>query len=254
MAVGALFLCWLLAVGYGYYTQARYHVPLMGAFFLAVTRFPSKVKRLLLSLILVCNVGLFPTTVDVIGYKGNGRQMADFILKEGSRDVSVVCQHVLSGVYPLPVESVSLDFYLNFLHPGEKPIPLYQMPDLTVVNGRRGVYDLFTGGLPLLRQYARSMPELWRKERARLGDHVFVVQELWNIEEGNRQSQDFARVMLERADWEVAGKCYFPGFTRALIVRAPEEDGVLTAPVGRRIARAAAARARDAKEKRADAR
>ena len=59
VAVGALFLCWLLAVGYGYYTQARYHVPLMGAFFLAVTRFPSKVKRLLLALLLAATSGSF---------------------------------------------------------------------------------------------------------------------------------------------------------------------------------------------------
>ena len=225
VAVGALFFCWLLAVGYGYYTQARYHVPLMGSFFFAVTRFPSKVKRLLLSLLVACNVGLFPATVDVIGLKGNGRPMAEFILKGGSRDVSVVCQHVVSGDYPLPLQTIGLDFYLNFLRPGERPIFLYQMPDLSVVNGRRGVYDLFAGGLPVLEQYLRSTPELWRKERARLGDHVFVVQELWNIEEGIRQRENFARVMLERGDWEVAGKCYFPGFTRALLVELRKKAG-----------------------------
>ena len=218
VAVLSLFFCWVLAVGYGYYTHARYHVPLMGAFFFAVAFDPSRPKRIVYALIIACNLGLLPATLMAIRDKGNVKEVAELIRERRNRDVSVVCQHVVSGGFPLPLQAVGLDFYLNVLHPDEPPIRIFEKPGLVQTNGRRGVYDLFAGGFPVMGPYLRSMPELWRSKRELIGSHFFSLEQVWNIPEGNRQNQDFARVMLERGDLEVAGKYYVPGFPRTLLV------------------------------------
>jgi hypothetical protein len=217
-AVLSLFFCWALAVGYGYYTHARYHVPLMGALFFAVALDPARPKRIVYGLLIACNVGLLPSTLEAIRGKGNVKEVAEVIRESGRRDLSVVCQHVVSGGFPLPLQAIGLDFYLNVLHPDEPQVRICEKPGLVQTNGRRGVYDLFAGGSPVLEPYLRSEPELWRSKRDVIGPRFFSLEQVWNIEEGNRQNQDFARVMLERGDLEVAAKYYVPGFPRTLLV------------------------------------
>src|ERR1017187_4999098 len=221
----SLFFCWLLAVGYGFFIHARYHVSLMGSVFLGVALFPSKRKRLVLALLVACNVGLLPETVQAIQFKASVKQMAELIRQKGGRSVSVICQHVVTGGYPLPAQSMVLDFYLNVLHPDETPIRIYEKPDLTLTTGRRGVYDFFNAGSPGLERYLKSMPEVWREKRDQIGDHLFILDQYWNIEKGNQQNLDFARVMLEQGDLEVAGKYLVPGFPKTFIVEVRRKAG-----------------------------
>jgi hypothetical protein len=218
VAVLSLFFCWALAVLHGHFMHARYHLPLTGAFFFAVARTSSRPKRLALTLLVACNLALLSSTVEAIHLKGGMKQVSEMIRQHGSRDVSVVCQHVVSGLFTLPAQAMVLDFYLNFLHPGQPPIPIHEMPDLALVNGRRGVYDLFAGGAPVYERYLASRPDLWRRKLDELRPHLFVLQQIWNVEEGNRQNEDFARVVLGRGDREVVGKYFVPGFPKTFVV------------------------------------
>ncbi len=136
----------------------------------------------------------------------------------GTRDVSVVCQHVVTGGFPLPAQAIGLDFYLNVLHPGEPAIPIHELPDLSLINGRRGVYDLFAGGSPVLDHYLASTPDVWRAKRDSLRPTLFVLRQIWNIEAGARQGADFAHVVLERGDRVVTRQLFVPGFPRSMLV------------------------------------
>lgn len=210
--------CWLLAVTYGYYRQACYHVPLLGALFVAAGLAPTRVKRLLLGLVIAVNVALLPSTIRAIELKGSVKQVAEFIRASGTRDVSIVCQHVVTGGFPLPAQAIVLDFYLNVLHPGEPAIPIHELPDLSLINGRRGVYDLFNGGSPLLEHYLASTPDVWRAKRDSLRPTLFFLRQLWNVEAGGRQNEDFTRVVLERGDRVVTRQLLVPGFPRSVLV------------------------------------
>jgi hypothetical protein len=218
VAVLSLFFCWVLAATYGYYTQARYHVPLMGMLFFAVALSPTRRGRLALGLIVAVNAGLLPTTIETISRKGSVREVAGLVRARGSRDAAVVCQHVVTGGFPLPAQAIGLDFYLNVLHPDEPPIPVYELPDLALVNGRRGVYDLFAGGAPLREHYLASRPETWRSVRDALPPNVFVLEQFWNVPEGLEQSAAFEKVMLESGAFGVEEKYFLPGFPRSLLV------------------------------------
>jgi hypothetical protein len=214
----ALFFCWALAATYGYYTQARYHVPLMGMLFFAVTLAPSRPGRLALGLIVAVNAGLLPATVETVSRKGSVREVAGLVQTRGTRDAALVCQHVVTGGFPLPAQAIGLDFYLNLLHPDEPPIPIYELPDLALVNGRRGVYDLFAGSAPLQARYLASRPETWRRVRDTLPPNVFVLEQFWNVPEGLEQSAAFEEVMLEMGAFALEEKYFLPGFPRSLLV------------------------------------
>jgi hypothetical protein len=218
VAAAAFAFCWLLAVTYGYYTHARYHVPLLGAVFVVLGAGSARTRRLLLALLLTVNVALLPATIRAISLKGSMKQVADRIERSGRRDVTVVCQHVVTGGFVLPAQAIVLDFYLNVLHPGEPEIPILELPDLSRVNGRRGVYDLFAGGAPTLEQYLSSRPDLWRARRAALTPHLYVLRQLWNVEAGVRQNEDFARFVLASGDRSVTAKLFVPGFPRSVLV------------------------------------
>jgi hypothetical protein len=228
-AVAALGVCFLLAVTHGFYMHARYSVPLVGAFVFAVARFPSRAGRLLLVLLVSCNLGLLPAAVEGLGTRGSMKQVAGLIERHGGREVGVVCQHVLGEGFALPVQAVVLDFYLNVLHPEEPPIPIYELPDLVPVNGRRGVYDLFAGGPRAYDRYLRSLPDLWREKREILPRHLFVLQQAWNVEAGNRQSRDFARAMLEAGAWQVVAKRTVTGFPPTFLVEIRRTDATMHA-------------------------
>ncbi len=131
----------------------------------------------------------------------------------------------MTGGFPLPAQAIGLDFYLNFLHPDEPPVPIYELPDLTLVNGRRGVYDLFAGGPPTLERYLASTPDLWRAKRDLLRPTLFVLRQLWNVEAGARQNDDFARVVLERGDRVVTRELFVPGFPRSVLVEVHARSG-----------------------------
>jgi hypothetical protein len=210
--------CWLLAVTYGYYTQARYHVPLLGALFSATALVPTRTKRFLFALVVTVNVTLLPSTIHAIELKSSVRQVAQLMCASGTRDMSIVCQHVVTGGFPLPAQAIGLDFYLNVLHPGEPAIPILELPDLTLVNGRRGVYDLFAGGSPVFEHYLASTPDVWRARRAFLRPTLFVLRQLWNVEAGVRQNDNFAQVVLERGDRVVTRQLFVPGFPRSVLV------------------------------------
>lgn len=210
--------CWLLAVTYGYYRHASYHVPLLGALFVAAGLVPTRVKRLLFSLVIAVNVALLPSTIRAIELKGSERQVAELVRASGTRDVSVVCQHVVTGGFPVPAQAICLDFYLNVLHPGEPAIPIHELPDLSLINGRRGVYDLFNGGSPVLDHYLASTPDVWRAKRDSLRPTLFVLRQVWNVEAGGRQNDDFAHVILERGDRVVTRHLFVPGFPRSVLV------------------------------------
>ena len=224
-AMAAFGVCLLLAVTHGFYMHARYSVPLVGAFVFAVARFPSRPGRLLLLLLVSCNLGLLPAALDGLGARGSMKQVAGLIEEHGGRDVGVVCQHVVGEGFALPVQAMVLDFYLNVLHPDEPPIPVYELPDLALVNGRRGVYDLFAGGPRAYDRYLRSLPDLWRERSWLLPRHLFVLQQAWNVEAGNRQSRDFARAMLEAGAWQVVAKRTVTSFPPTLLVEARRADG-----------------------------
>jgi len=216
--VAAFAFCWLLAVTYGFYRHASYHVPLLGALFVGVGLVPTRVKRLLFGLVVAVNVALLPSTIRAIELKGSMRQVARLVRACGSRNVSVVCQHVVTGGYPVPAQAIALDFYLNVLHPGEPEILIHELPDLTLMNGQRGVYDFFNGGSPLIEHYLASTPDVWRARRHSLRPTLFVLRQLWNVEAGVRQNNDFARVILERGDRVVTRELFVPGFPRSVLV------------------------------------
>ncbi len=240
-AVGALGICWLLAVTHGFYMHARYSVPLVGAFVFAVARFPSRAGRLLLALLICCNIGLLPAVVEGLGTRAKMKQVAGLIERHGGRDIGVVCQHVVGEGFALPVQAMVLDFYLNVLHPEQPPVRIYELPDLAPVNGRRGVYDLFESGPRAYDRYLRSLPDLWRDKRELLPRRLFVLQQAWNVEAGNRQSRDFARAMLEGGAFQVVEKRNVTGFPPTLLVeirrttatrtrtRSPRLQGALVA-------------------------
>jgi len=173
---------------------------------------PTRVKRLLFGLIIAVNVALLPSTIRAIELKGSVRQVAQLILASGTRDVSVVCQHVVIGGFPVPAQAICLDFYLNVLHPRGPAIPIHELPDLSLINGRRGVYDLFNGGSPLVDHYLASTPDVRRAKRDSLRPTLFVLRQFWNVEAGARQNDEFAHVILERGDRVVTRQLFAPGF------------------------------------------
>jgi hypothetical protein len=210
--------CWLLAVTYGFYMHARYHVPLLGALFVAAGLVPTRATRLLFGLVIAVNVALLPSTIRAIGLKGNVKQAAELVRASGTRDVSVVCQHVVTRWFPLPAQAIGLDFYLNVLHPDEPAIAILELPDLSPINGRRGVYDLFSGGSPVFDHYLASTPDVWRAKRDSLRPTLFFLRQLWNFEAGGRQNEDFSRVVLERGDRVVTRQLIVPGYPGSVLV------------------------------------
>ena len=217
--VGAAFAsCWLLAVTYGFYIHARYHVPLLGALFVAVALVPTRATRLLFGLVIAVNVALLPTTIRAIELKSNVSQIAGLVRASGTRDVSIVCQHAVTKGFPLPAQAIGLDFYLNVLHPGEPAITLFELPDLSLVNGRRGVFDLFNGGSHVFDHYLASTPDVWRAKRDSLRPTLFFLRQLWNFEAGGQQNEDFSRVVLERGDRIATRQLIVPGVPDSVLV------------------------------------
>lgn len=210
--------CLLLAATYGFFMNGRYHVPLLGALFVGAGLVPTRATRLLLALVIAVNVALLPSTIRAIELKSNVRQAAELVRASGTRDVSVVCQHVVTRWFPLPAQAIGLDFYLNVLHPDERPITILELPDLSLVNGRRGVYDLFSGGPPLFDHYLASTPDVWRAKLDSLRPTLFFLRQLWNLEAGGRQNEDFTRVVLERGDRVVTRQLVVPGVPTSVLV------------------------------------
>ena len=66
--------------------------------------------------------------------------------------------------------------------------------------------------------YLASTPDLWRAKRDSLRPTLFVLRQIWNIEVGERQNDNFAQVILERGDRVVTGRLFVPGFPRSVLV------------------------------------
>ena len=112
--------------------------------------------------LIALNIGFLPGTYEVVTRKGNGRVLAEIVGRRGedlSKTAVVVQQGLVLG-YPDPLNSFGLDFYLNGPGPGPR-VPLFELPALEDVAGRRGVFEYFSGGEDLLARSASRPVERW---------------------------------------------------------------------------------------------
>ncbi len=95
--------------------------------------------------------------------KSNGRTVAaafSYLADEG--DVLVVQNPVRWG-FPDPIYTFPIDFYLNYLHPERPARPVFELPQLANVAGRRVLSPFYFWGGPALLEESISTPlASWR--------------------------------------------------------------------------------------------
>jgi hypothetical protein len=221
VALGALAISVALAVGFGYFVHGRYQVPLFATLFWAIARGLSSRRSLLLALLLVAGEAvLLPSSAAAIRAKSNDAEIAEAVLKGGSRAAAaVIVQHGVISGYPAPHHTIGLDFYLNDVHPDGEPIPIFELPDLRPTQGDHGTYRYFNGGEPLLARSLEIRPEAfraWADGEARAD--VWVVQPLWDVEPSRDQVAALLGVLVGEGRYEVVGRFVAEGYPRALVI------------------------------------
>lgn len=221
VALGALTISVALAVGFGYFIQGRYQMPLFAALFWAIARGLSSRRSLLLALLLVAGEAvLLPSSAAAIRAKSNDAEIAEAVLKGGSRAAAaVIVQHGMISGYPAPHHTIGLDFYLNDVHPDGEPIPIFELPDLRPTQGDHGTYRYFNGGESLLARSLEIRPEAFRAWADREPrSEVWVVQPLWDVAPSRAQVAAFLRVLVGERRYVVEGRFLASGYPRALVI------------------------------------
>lgn len=221
VALGALAISVALAVGFGYFVHGRYQVPLFATLFWAIARGLSSRRSLLLALLLVAGEAvLLPPSAAAIRAKSNDAEIAEAVLKGGSRAAAaVIVQHGVSSAYPAPHHTIGLDFYLNDVHPDGEPIPIFELPDLRPTQGDHGTYRYFNGGPALLARTLKIRPEAFRAwaDRETRAD-VWVIQPLWDVAPSRAQVTALLGVLVGERRYAVEGRFVAPGYPRALVI------------------------------------
>jgi hypothetical protein len=160
--------------------------------------------------LIALNIGFLPDTYEVVTRRGNGRVLAEIVGRRGedlSRTAVVIQQGLVLG-YPDPVNSFGLDFYLNGLRPGPQ-VPLYELPALEDVAGRRGVFEYFSGGEDLLARSASRPVERWDGWlRTCRRPVLWFVAPVAGIKAEADQQAEFRRA-LERAGYRPGARSTF---------------------------------------------
>lgn len=222
-AAAALALCGLLAVTFGFYQHARYHLPMLAALLFAFGPPRGSVQRGLLAALVLVNLLLLPDNLEEMDRKSDGRRLASHVTRrfpDRSR-VAVVFQNVPTGGYPFPSHSIALDFYLNHLRPNESPVSLYELPELDRVNGRRGVYQFFASDPSLLARTLESRPELWRRRLPSMPANLILINPIWGVEGSQAQITGFLRVLQESPYRRRGSSFMMFGFPHLFMVELP---------------------------------
>lgn len=232
-ACAALSLCVVLATTVGFYQHARYHLPLLAALLFFVPPSRSNLHRALLGCLILVNLALLPDTLEQLSRKSDGRLIASRIERRfpDRRSVGIVVQHPSTGGYPLPAHSVAIDFYLNALHPDLPAVPLYELPTLGRIDGRRGVYDLFASDQARWESYLAIRPDPWRREIAHLPRNVVLVCPVSGVEKSKLQVAVFSS-LLGKAPGRSEGETpsgFGVGFPYHVLLEFPAAQA-LTAP------------------------
>ncbi|HQQ76655.1 MAG TPA: hypothetical protein PLB01_04820 [Thermoanaerobaculia bacterium] len=222
-AAAALALCAFLAVTFGFFQHARYHLPLLAALLFAFGPPRGSVPRGLLAGLVLVNLLLLPDNLEEMDRKSDGRRLAAHVARrfpDRSR-VGVVFQNVPTGGYPFPSHSIAADFYMNFLHPNERPVSLYELPELNSVNGRRGVYPFFASDPSLLARTLKSRPEIWRSRLPLLPANLVLVNPIWGLEESQIQLADFLKIVRESPYRRSGSSFMMFGFPHLFMIELP---------------------------------
>lgn len=222
-ACAALLICVVLATAVGFYQHARYHLPLLAALLFYVLPNRGRMHRALLGCLILVNCALMPDTLEQLARKSDGRLLASRI--EGRfpdrRSVGIVFQHLPTGGYPFPAHAVALDFYLNALHPDLPAVPLYELPMLGRIDGRRGVYELFASDQARWETSLEIRPELWRRKIAEMPQNVVLVHPFAGVDKSRLQLAVFSS-LLESSPGRSRGHIYRGfGFPHHLLVEFP---------------------------------
>lgn len=222
-AAAALALCAFLAVTFGFYQHARYHLPLLAALLFAFGPPRGSIQRGLLAALVLVNLLLLPDNLEEMDRKSDGRRLASHVTQrfpDRSR-VAVVFQNVPTGGYPFPSHSIALDFYLNYLRPNESPVSLNELPELNRVNGRRGVYQFFAADPSLLARTLESRPELWRSRLPSMPANLILINPIWGVEGSQAQITGFLRVLQESPYRRRGSSFMMFGFPHLFMVELP---------------------------------
>lgn len=227
VALGALTISVALAVGFGYFIQGRYQMPLFAALFWAIARGLSSRRSLLLALLLVAGEAvLLPSSAAAIRAKSNDAEIAEAVLKGGSRAAAaVIVQHGVISGYPAPHHTIGLDFYLNDVHPDGEPIPIFELPDLRPTQGDHGTYRYFNGGPALLArtlEIRRDLYDAWT-ERAGFRE-LWVIEPLWDVAPSRDQVRALLEALTARRRFVEVTRLFAPGYPRSLLIHLRRGD------------------------------
>jgi hypothetical protein len=221
VALGALAVSVVLAVGFGYFVHGRYQVPLYAGLVWAVARGASSRRNQLLALLLVAGeVVLLPFSAAAIRSKSNDTEIAGAILKDSARaGTAVIVQHGVTSGYPAPHHTIGLDFYLNDVHPNAVRIPIFELPDLKPTQGDHGTYRYFNGGPALLAGMLEIRRDRYDAFAGQSGFRdVWVVQPLWDVAPSRDQVRALLEVLTARRRFVEEGRLYAPGYPRSLVI------------------------------------
>jgi len=221
VSAGAIAFSVALAVGFGYFVHGRYQVPLFAVLFYAVARgLTTRRERLLALLLVTAEFVLLPQTAAAIHAKSNSGEIARLVLAKSDRpSASVIVQHGVISGYPAPHHVIGLDFYLNDLHPGEAPIPIYELPDLRSTNGEHGTYRYFNGGEPLVMRILAIPVDRFREwARTEGRSDVWVVQPLWGMKPSDRQVAALLDTLVGDGGYALVERFVAPGYPTSQVV------------------------------------
>jgi len=204
----------------GYLIVPRYQVPLFAALFVSLRLANTRGARVLVAMVVACELLLLPKAIADIAEKGNGKEIAEVIESATPRDgTAIVVQHGLRLGYPDPLHLFVLHFYLDELRPGARPIRLYELPSMREVTDERGLRNYFGGGNELLRRYATAPTESWRAWLISSDvDRVWFVAPVPVIGLEHLQAAAFRKAMKESGFVLVPSQAYrFEGYPQTYV-------------------------------------
>jgi hypothetical protein len=149
----------------GFLISPRYQVPVFAAVFFALAFARSMFARgAVIAFAVIELSSLMSVTIPDIQGKGNGKEVSALIESATPRGrTAVIVQHELRLGYPDPLQTFTLQFYLDGLHPDERPYPILELPMLEDITSVRGTHRYFGGGPNLKLKYASTPREAWRE-------------------------------------------------------------------------------------------
>jgi hypothetical protein len=222
-AFGGVVLSAVLGSVFGFLFIPRYQVPLWGAVFYSLARLRGRVALGLVGALAFVELLLLPCTIPAILDKSAGRDIASMIRSGSTTSSAVIVQHAVRIGYPDPDVSFPVDFYLNYLHPNEPTIPIFELPDLREITGQKSSSRYLGSGRTLVRKYLTPSLDTWRSWLA-----TSRPSEIWLVAPDppspseRRMREMFIETIAIRFPIPTASWAYKPG-VGTIVVRYPSK-------------------------------